>query len=139
MLSASSPDDEALVLGAKYFGFEFVNRIDGSAVIKTWDVSVTPPPLPPIATATNVSPKTPPQDNKPNLSNRALTRGSPLRSAVWATIWAVKSPRTSRTSAKSLRKGTGDECKREKTGAVTQVSYEVRRWDFADVFLFEGF
>jgi len=34
VLSASSPDDEALVLGAKYFGFEFVDRIDGNAVIK---------------------------------------------------------------------------------------------------------
>ncbi|CAM9108152.1 unnamed protein product [Ectocarpus sp. 8 AP-2014] len=45
MLSASSPDDEALVLGAKYFGFEFVNRIDSSAILHTWDVS-TPPSLP---------------------------------------------------------------------------------------------
>lgn len=44
MLSASSPDDEALVLGAKYFGFEFINRIDSSAIINTWDV--TAPPLP---------------------------------------------------------------------------------------------
>ncbi|CAN0099307.1 unnamed protein product, partial [Sphacelaria rigidula] len=33
VLSASSPDDEALVLGAKYFGFEFAERIDTSAVI----------------------------------------------------------------------------------------------------------
>ncbi|CAM9975794.1 unnamed protein product, partial [Hapterophycus canaliculatus] len=38
ILSASSPDDEALVLGAKYFGFEFVNRIDSSAILHTWDV-----------------------------------------------------------------------------------------------------
>ncbi|CAB1098406.1 unnamed protein product [Ectocarpus sp. CCAP 1310/34] len=45
MLSASSPDDEALVLGAKYFGFEFVNRIDSSAILHTWDFS-TPPSLP---------------------------------------------------------------------------------------------
>jgi phospholipid-transporting ATPase len=29
VLSASSPDEEALVLGAKYFGFEFVNRQEG--------------------------------------------------------------------------------------------------------------
>ncbi|CAM9795377.1 unnamed protein product [Chrysoparadoxa australica] len=33
MLSASSPDDEALVLGAKYFGVEFVNRVDTTAVL----------------------------------------------------------------------------------------------------------
>ena len=43
MLSASSPDDEALVLGAKYFGFEFINRIDSSAIINTWDVTSPPP------------------------------------------------------------------------------------------------
>ncbi|CAN0077729.1 unnamed protein product, partial [Ectocarpus fasciculatus] len=42
MLSASSPDDEALVLGAKYFGFEFVNRIDSSAILHTWDVAEPP-------------------------------------------------------------------------------------------------
>lgn len=33
VLSASSPDDEALVLGAKYFGVEFTERIDTSAII----------------------------------------------------------------------------------------------------------
>lgn len=43
ILSASSPDDEALVLGAKYFGFEFVNRIDSKAVVNTWDVTSPPP------------------------------------------------------------------------------------------------
>lgn len=42
ILSASSPDDEALVLGAKYFGFEFTNRIDTSAIIHTWDVTAPP-------------------------------------------------------------------------------------------------
>lgn len=39
MLSASSPDDEALVLGAKYFGVEFAERIDTSAVIYRTSVS----------------------------------------------------------------------------------------------------
>ncbi|CAN0038698.1 unnamed protein product [Pylaiella littoralis] len=34
VLSASSPDDEALVLGAKYFGVEFTERVDTSAVIQ---------------------------------------------------------------------------------------------------------
>lgn len=43
ILSASSPDDEALVLGAKYFGFEFANRIDSKAVVNTWDVTSPPP------------------------------------------------------------------------------------------------
>jgi phospholipid-translocating P-type ATPase (flippase) len=33
-LSASSPDDEALVCGAKFFGFEFVDRTQGLAVIR---------------------------------------------------------------------------------------------------------
>ena len=33
-LSASSPDDEALVCGAKFFGFEFVDRTEGLAVIR---------------------------------------------------------------------------------------------------------
>lgn len=42
ILSASSPDDEALVLGAKYFGFEFINRIDSSAILHTWDVTAPP-------------------------------------------------------------------------------------------------
>ncbi|CAN0256362.1 unnamed protein product, partial [Pylaiella littoralis] len=46
ILSASSPDDEALVLGAKYFGFEFVKRIDCSAILHTWDVTAPPPPSP---------------------------------------------------------------------------------------------
>lgn len=39
MLSASSPDDEALVLGAKYFGVEFAERIDTSAVLYRTPVS----------------------------------------------------------------------------------------------------
>lgn len=142
MLSASSPDDEALVLGAKYFGFEFVNRIDGSAVIKTWDVFATPlpplPPLPPIATATIVPPiATPSPGNKPNLSTESLTSRSPLKSTVWSTTWTVKSPKTSGTTLKGFRKRSGDDCKTEKTGAVTQVSYEVRRRDFSGVFRFE--
>ncbi|KAG5183758.1 hypothetical protein JKP88DRAFT_198883 [Tribonema minus] len=34
VLSASSPDDEALVLGAKYFGFEFLDRADTTALIR---------------------------------------------------------------------------------------------------------
>lgn len=42
MLSASSPDDEALVLGAKYFGFEFTERVDGNAVVYTKDVNSPP-------------------------------------------------------------------------------------------------
>eukprot|EP00903_Cladosiphon_okamuranus_P011458 g10792.t1 len=50
ILSASSPDDEALVLGAKYFGFEFINRIDSNAILHTWDVTAPPssssPPIP---------------------------------------------------------------------------------------------
>lgn len=50
ILSASSPDDEALVLGAKYFGFEFVNRIDSNAVLNTWDVTAPP-------TATKTTPR----------------------------------------------------------------------------------
>jgi len=33
--SASSPDDEALVCGAKYFGYFFKDRIDGKAIIET--------------------------------------------------------------------------------------------------------
>ena len=33
-LSASSPDDEALVCGAKFFGFEFVDRTQGLAIIR---------------------------------------------------------------------------------------------------------
>jgi len=33
-LSASSPDDEALVCGAKFFGFEFVDRTNGIATLK---------------------------------------------------------------------------------------------------------
>ncbi|TMW58374.1 hypothetical protein Poli38472_009933 [Pythium oligandrum] len=33
--SASSPDEQALVSGAKYFGFEFVNREPGSVSVKT--------------------------------------------------------------------------------------------------------
>lgn len=33
VLSASSPDDEALVLGAKYFGVEFAERVDTSAIL----------------------------------------------------------------------------------------------------------
>ncbi|CAM9848167.1 unnamed protein product, partial [Ectocarpus sp. 13 AM-2016] len=41
VLSASSPDDEALVLGAKYFGVEFTERIDTTAVIRR-----TPMPSP---------------------------------------------------------------------------------------------
>ncbi|CAN0348527.1 unnamed protein product [Discosporangium mesarthrocarpum] len=35
VLSASSPDDEALVLGAKYFGVEFTDRVDSSAIVQT--------------------------------------------------------------------------------------------------------
>ncbi|CAN0191506.1 unnamed protein product, partial [Ectocarpus fasciculatus] len=41
VLSASSPDDEALVLGAKYFGVEFTERIDTTAIIRR-----TPMPSP---------------------------------------------------------------------------------------------
>ncbi|DBA05055.1 TPA: hypothetical protein N0F65_000743 [Lagenidium giganteum] len=33
--SASSPDEQALVCGAKYFGYEFINREPGSLVLKT--------------------------------------------------------------------------------------------------------
>ena len=33
-LSASSPDDEALVCGAKFFGFEFVDRKQGIATLR---------------------------------------------------------------------------------------------------------
>ncbi|CAM9567769.1 unnamed protein product, partial [Sphacelaria rigidula] len=33
-LSASSPDDEALVLGARFFGMEFRDRVDNSACIR---------------------------------------------------------------------------------------------------------
>lgn len=42
MLSASSPDDEALVLGAKYFGFEFIDRINSNAVVKVGPVADAP-------------------------------------------------------------------------------------------------
>ncbi|CAM9783336.1 unnamed protein product, partial [Choristocarpus tenellus] len=35
VLSASSPDEEALVLGASYFGVEFVDRIDTNAIVCT--------------------------------------------------------------------------------------------------------
>lgn len=71
ILSASSPDDEALVLGAKYFGFEFVNRVDGKAVLNTWDVTGSPPPATAAAAAaaaataaTAHSSKTPPSTPK---------------------------------------------------------------------------
>ena len=33
-LSASSPDDEALVCGAKFFGFDFIDRKQGNATLK---------------------------------------------------------------------------------------------------------
>ncbi len=36
-LSASSPDEEALVLGAKYFGYEFYDRIDNVAKLRIYD------------------------------------------------------------------------------------------------------
>lgn len=32
--SASSPDDEALVCGAKFFGFDFIDRKQGNATLK---------------------------------------------------------------------------------------------------------
>ncbi len=37
MLSASSPDEEALVLGAKYFGYEFCDRVDSVATLRIYD------------------------------------------------------------------------------------------------------
>ncbi len=37
ILSASSPDEEALVLGAKYFGFEFFDRVDTMAKLRIYD------------------------------------------------------------------------------------------------------
>ncbi len=36
-LSASSPDEEALVLGAKYFGYEFCDRQDNVATLRIFD------------------------------------------------------------------------------------------------------
>ncbi len=36
-LSASSPDEEALVLGAKYFGYEFCDRVDNMATLRVFD------------------------------------------------------------------------------------------------------
>ena len=42
MLSASSPDEEALVLGAKYFGVEFAERIDTKAVVHRTEVCPLP-------------------------------------------------------------------------------------------------
>ncbi|CAM9092815.1 unnamed protein product, partial [Phaeothamnion confervicola] len=45
ILSASSPDDEALVLGAKYFGCEFVDRVDSAAVVRKTRMT-GPPPVP---------------------------------------------------------------------------------------------
>ena len=41
--SASSPDDEALVCGARYFGFAFVDRVDGLAVLEVGAPQYTPP------------------------------------------------------------------------------------------------
>jgi magnesium-transporting ATPase (P-type) len=38
--SASSPDEQALVSGAKYFGFEFVDRVPGGVSIRTLDDSI---------------------------------------------------------------------------------------------------
>merc|ERR1712000_534349 len=40
-LSASSPDDEALVCSADYFGHSFMDRVEGKALISTYALKRT--------------------------------------------------------------------------------------------------
>lgn len=123
ILSASSPDDEALVLGAKYFGFEFINRIDSSAVLDTWDVTAPPSAF---------SSPTPPKEGKDGATS-ATASTTPTAVGVEAGEGGTSCDGVNLAvsdgggrEAAGRAKGASDDMGDGKP-KVNRVSYEVRR------------
>lgn len=96
MLSASSPDDEALVLAAKYFGFEFVDRIHGSAVVNTWSVTRVPRGVAAIATAV---PGASSSAAAPAVAGSSSPLGNRLGMPLFGKPTAIKTPLRRRTGS----------------------------------------